>query len=218
MPTNHTKQNSIKIHSDLVYPSKIVCVGRNYVAHINELNNDMPDEPVIFMKPNSAIGESLKRHKKDEIHFEAELCFSIQNNQLFAVGLGLDLTKRSVQTKLKEKGLPWEKAKAFDGSAVFSDFMPLDDARFAKCELDSLSFTLHIDGVLAQAGDYALMLYKPKDLVEHISESFSLLDGDIVMTGTPSGVGKVEAGSIYKVALFAQDKQTPILSAQWRAN
>lgn len=210
-------QNSINLVSDEVYPSKIVCVGRNYVAHINELKNEMPDEPVIFMKPNSAIANSLKLNKTDEIHFEAELCFTIKNNKLFAVGLGLDLTKRALQTKLKSKGLPWEKSKGFDGSALFSDFLPLDDVNLGGRQLNSLSFTLHIDGKLAQAGDYSLMLFKPEALVTHICESFSLLDGDIIMTGTPAGVGKVVAGSIYKAVLFGVDKNTPILSAQWKA-
>ena len=109
---------TIQLNNKAITPSKIVCIGRNYVEHIKELDNETPSEPVIFCKPNSAISDEIDLDKNDEIHYEGEICFVVMNNQLAGVGFGLDLTKREVQSKLKTKGLPWERAKAFDGSAV----------------------------------------------------------------------------------------------------
>ena len=124
----------------MVNPGKILCVGRNYAAHIEELGNEVPENMVVFGKPNSSITDTLKAvHNTDAIHFECEICFMYLNNRFGAVGVGLDLTKRDVQNKLKDKGLPWERAKAFDGSALFSNFVEIDQVS------DKLSLELKID-------------------------------------------------------------------------
>jgi 2-keto-4-pentenoate hydratase/2-oxohepta-3-ene-1,7-dioic acid hydratase in catechol pathway len=187
-----SQHKSIRFLGENRIPSKIVCVGRNYLAHIQELGNSVPSEPVIFLKPNSAIGDSLYSYANEDIHFEGELCFLIQNGKITGVGFGLDLTKRTLQTSLKSKGLPWERAKSFDNAAVFSDFVPIPTS------LQGLSLALTIDGSLTQQGAYDLMIYKPAELVAHISEFMTFADNDIVMTGTPSGVGIVKQGQVFK--------------------
>ncbi len=117
---------SVRLNGNEVFPSKIVCIGRNYVEHIRELGNEIPTEPVIFIKPNSAIAENIHSNDSEEIHFEGEISFMVRSGELAAVGFGLDLTKRNLQSRLKAKGLPWERAKAFDGAAVFSEFVSFD--------------------------------------------------------------------------------------------
>lgn len=190
-------------------PSKIICVGRNYAAHIAELNNETPTNMVLFAKPNSAITKSLKsEHLGETLHYETELCFLVKNKQLAAVGLGLDLTKRGLQSTLKEKGLPWERAKAFNGSALFTEFV------FVNSNLH-YQFTLKIDGKDTQLGDTRLMLHNAKQILAEISEFMDLEDGDIIMTGTPEGVGKVVANSTFSVTLM--DGQQELLSHQWQA-
>ena len=114
---------SVKLDGNEFQPSKIVCIGRNYVDHIKELGNEVPSQPVVFLKPNSAISAEIHSGGEDEIHFEGEISFMVIAGQLEAVGFGLDLTKREIQTSLRKKGMPWERSKAFDGSAVFSDFV-----------------------------------------------------------------------------------------------
>ena len=177
--------NQVLFGNKSITPSKIVCIGRNYVEHIHELNNEIPDEPVLFIKPNSAISQHLSSKSDEPIHYEAELCFIVENSKLAGVGFGLDLTKRALQQQLKTKGLPWERAKAFDGSAVFSRFVPLDMA------IDTLELELHINNQLVQQASPALMMYKPNQLLQFINEFMTLEDGDIIMTGTPKGVGQV---------------------------
>jgi len=110
-----------------VAPAKIVCVGRNFVEHIEELGNEIPENMVIFLKPNSAVAEDLRACHDEPLHYEGELCFLFEKGRFAAVGFGLDLTKRNLQSQLKVKGLPWERAKAFDGSVVFSSFVPIAD-------------------------------------------------------------------------------------------
>ncbi|MGB0894804.1 MAG: fumarylacetoacetate hydrolase family protein [Parashewanella sp.] len=192
---------SVIFDNQSITPSKIICVGRNYVEHIKELNNEVPSEPVIFIKPNSAISDVLKQNERNEIHYEAEICLLIENQQIVAVGFGLDLTKRDLQSQLKQKGLPWERAKAFDGSAVFSEFVPctLD-------ELPKLSMQLCIDDELVQQANYQLMMYKPQQLVNYISEFMSLEDGDIIMTGTPKGVGRAPRDSVFAGSIKKGDE------------
>jgi 2-keto-4-pentenoate hydratase/2-oxohepta-3-ene-1,7-dioic acid hydratase in catechol pathway len=182
--------------SDLV-PSKIVCIGRNYVEHIKELGNDVPDEMVVFNKPPSAISDSLISDQDEPLHYEAELCFLIQNGHYAGVGVGLDLTKRNLQSELKKKGLPWERAKAFDGSATFSYFVPLE------VDIAKLSFTLHINNELIQQGDPALMIYSPDTILLELSRFMTLNDNDIIMTGTPKGVGQVESGAQFVARVYA---------------
>lgn len=205
--------NTVAVNHQLIKPSKIVCVGRNYVEHINELNNDMPDQMVLFIKPNSAISAELNSVHLEPLHYEAELCFMVENGQFSAVGLGLDLTKRGLQTKLKTKGLPWERAKAFDGSAVFSKFITLDSSNGQVS--DTLTFELFINDVVVQFGNIALMINKPADILQEITDFMSLVDGDIVMTGTPKGVGVVNAGDMFRAKLF--DKGILLTEIKWLA-
>lgn len=181
-----------------IVPSKIVCAGRNYVAHIAELGNEVPAEPVIFLKPNSALSEQLRADGED-IHYEGEISFLLKNGELDAVGFGLDLTRRAVQTSLKKQGLPWERAKAFDGSAVFSHFVRFDG------NPEELRLELWIDGQLAQQGGTPLMLFKPAQLLASIQSFMSLNDGDILMTGTPEGVGLVRQGASFCGRIYAGD-------------
>ncbi|MEZ5504119.1 MAG: fumarylacetoacetate hydrolase family protein [Halioglobus sp.] len=176
-----------------VYPSKIVCVGRNYVAHIEELGNQVPHEMVVFNKPNSAITDTLRSNRDGEaLHYESELAFTIVGGQLAAVGFGLDLTKRTLQSQLKEKGLPWERAKAFDGAALFSEFVPL------PANIAGLELRLEVDGELRQAGGVALMLRGPENILRELASFTTLEDGDIIMTGTPAGVGEVHSGQVFR--------------------
>ncbi|MCB1674963.1 MAG: fumarylacetoacetate hydrolase family protein [Halioglobus sp.] len=179
-------------------PSKIVCVGRNYVAHIQELGNEMPADMVIFNKPNSAISDILHSQIADQpLHFESELCFLATAGQLSAVAFGLDLTKRELQSTLQHKGLPWERAKAFDGSALFSQFVAL------PTDPSSLSLRLSVDGELRQAGGVGMMIYPPHVIVEEISRFMTLEDGDVIMTGTPAGVGRVHTGERFEGSVLA---------------
>ena len=115
--------NVVNFEEQSISPSKIICIGRNYVDHIAELGNEVPDEMVVFLKPNSAISSKLQSYHQEPLHYEAELCFLYQQGHFTAVAIGLDLTKRNLQAKLKTKGLPWERAKSFNGAAVFSDFV-----------------------------------------------------------------------------------------------
>lgn len=192
-------------------PSKIVCVGRNYVDHINELGNQIADQMVVFNKPNTAIAtQLLSEHNGEPLHFETEICFKVHQGHLAEVGIGLDLTKRDLQSKLKAKGLPWERAKAFDGSALFSHFVAIEQDDIAK-----LKVSLSINNQLQQQGNVELMLYKPACILSQISEFMTLNDGDIIMTGTPAGVGKVIAGDVFKAHLLREDE--PIIEGLWLA-
>jgi 2-keto-4-pentenoate hydratase/2-oxohepta-3-ene-1,7-dioic acid hydratase in catechol pathway len=202
--------NSIKVNNKSVIPSKVVCIGRNYVDHIKELNNETPSQPVIFMKPNSAITNEISYNEVDEIHYEGEICFTIKNGQIDTVGFGLDLTKREVQSKLKAKGLPWERAKAFDGSAVLSDFVKIDGT------IEELYLELYINDTLTQKGGVELMLYKPDEIIKEISSFCTLEDGDVIMTGTPKGVGKIPEGAIFKGKIFNKEKL--LVDVKWLAN
>ena len=183
--------NHIKTNNKTIHPTKVICIGRNYVDHIKELNNETPSEPVIFMKPNSAISDGINYHKNDAIHYEGEISFVVNKGKLDAVGFGLDLTKREVQSKLKAKGLPWERAKAFDGSAVFSEFVPVEG------NMEELRLELWINGELIQSGGVDLMLYKPEEILTEISTFSTPEDGDIIMTGTPKGVGVINKNDVF---------------------
>ena len=202
--------NSIRIGSENVAPAKIVCIGRNYLEHIKELGNETPEQMVIFSKPNSAISPRLLAEVGEPLHFEGEICFLLRGGSLFGVGFGLDLTRRELQTRLKEKGLPWERAKAFDGAACFSDFVELSDIDIA-----SLSLELEIDGELRQSGGYQLMMHKPADILAGILEFMTLQDNDIIMTGTPKGVGQVGAGQQFTGRIKSGD--TVLVEQTWIA-
>lgn len=188
--------NHVRFNDRLLSPSKIVCVGRNYVEHIHELGNEIPEHMVLFIKPNSAITASLTAfHGNDKLHYEGEIAYLYQGGKFVAAGFGFDLTKRAVQSALKAKSLPWERSKAFNGSAVFSEFVLLPE------NAQPLGLTLYINDRLVQQGDTTLMLYQPDEILAEIQTFIQLEDGDIVMTGTPKGVGRVKAGDVYTGAL-----------------
>ena len=186
---------------------KIICIGRNYVNHIAELNNERPDEPVIFMKPDTAILPKKTPFTipafSSEIHHEIEILVKISKvgkyiDTKFAhkyydeIGLGIDFTARDVQNKLKEKGLPWEKAKAFDGSAIIGDFLPKNIFN----SMENITFELQNNGKTVQKGNTNHMLWKIDEIISHISQFFTLKKGDIIFTGTPEGVDKVTPNDI----------------------
>lgn len=199
----------VQLGKHTITPSKIVCVGRNYVEHIKELNNDLPDDIVIFVKPNSSIAMQLQSYHDEPLHYETELCFMYQSGRFSAVAIGLDLTKRGLQSQLKQKGLPWEKAKAFDGAAIFSDFIPIDDID------ESLSFSLTVDDELIQEGNIGLMIHSPQVILADVLSFMSLEEGDIVMTGTPKGVGQVKPNSHYCVKMVLNGKT--VITKEWIA-
>lgn len=201
--------NSITYNKQILQPSKVVCIGQNYMAHIEELNSEVSDQPVIFLKPNSAISDSLVLEGDDAIHYEAEISFVVINGELSGVGFGLDLTKREVQFKLKDKGLPWERSKAFDKSAVFSEFVKFSGP------IKDLRIELQINGKLVQQGGVNLMLTKPLALLDEVTSFMSFEDGDILMTGTPSGVGVVNKGDTFKGKIFHGDEL--LIQQQWAA-
>jgi 2-keto-4-pentenoate hydratase/2-oxohepta-3-ene-1,7-dioic acid hydratase in catechol pathway len=191
---------SIRLDGQKLYPSKLVCIGRNYADHIEELGNEVPEEPVIFIKPNSAISAGIQSSETDAIHFEGEMSFVIKGGELAGVGFGLDLTKREVQNRLKAKGLPWERAKAFDGSAVFSDFVSFSG------DTSQLRLELYINDRLVQRGGHELMLYKPHEFLTEARSFLFLEDGDVIMTGTPAGVGAIEPGDRFIGKIFKREK------------
>tara|TARA_R110000737_G_scaffold28717_4_gene47203 strand:- start:2464 stop:3075 length:612 start_codon:yes stop_codon:yes gene_type:complete len=200
---------SVKVDEGYITPSKIICVGRNYVEHISELGNEIPDNMVLFNKPNAAIGQQLRAYHQETLHYEAELCFMYQQGQFCAVAIGLDLTKRALQSQLKAKGLPWERAKAFNGSALFSDFVTLETID------EHLVLELFINGDRRQLGSVAMMLHRPQAIMHEILSFIALEDGDIVMTGTPAGVGEIVAGDIFEGRVLNQDKV--LVTQQWQA-
>lgn len=199
--------NVVIFESRRIAPSKIVCIGRNYLDHINELNNSLSEEPVVFIKPNSAIATELFADEHGQIHYEAEIVCLVEQGKIIAAGFGFDLTKRSLQNRLKTQGLPWERAKAFDRSAVFSDFVAL------SVPISSLRMELWINARLIQSGGYEAMLYKPEFLLGHINAFMTIVDGDLIMTGTPKGVGPLLRGDRFLGKLFGDD--TLLLEAQW---
>lgn len=192
---------TVVVDGKRVAPSKVVCVGRNYVEHIQELNNEIPTSMVIFMKPNSAISEVLVSGK-NPLHYEGEISFLIKQGRVSAVGFGLDLTNRALQNELKEKGLSWERAKAFDGAGVFSPFVSIDES-----EVEKLSMQLWINGVLTQEGGVDLMIHKPLEIIKEINSFSSLIDNDIVMSGTPKGVGSFKSGDVFVGKIFVGKKE-----------
>ena len=185
---------------------KIICVGRNYVDHIKELSNDRPSDPVIFIKPDTALLEDSKFYYpsfSNDIHYELELVFKIGKvgknieakfayKYIDSYGLGIDFTARDVQSKLKEKGLPWEKSKAFNGSAFISKMKPFQSSIIEN----DISFHLTHNDKLVQTGSSSLMIWNVFELIEDISKYFTLKTGDFIFTGTPAGVGPVYKGDL----------------------
>lgn len=195
---------------------KIICIGRNYTNHIEELKNERPTEPVVFMKPDSAV--LLKQHPfvipefSEEIHHEIEVIVKINKvgkyiEPKFAhkyydeISVGIDFTARDLQDELKAKGLPWEKAKAFDGSAVIGDFLPKSD--FISTE--NLNFELTNNAKTVQKGNTSLMLWQIDELIAYVSQYFTLKIGDIIFTGTPQGVAAVKPNDVLEG--FLEDKK-----------
>ncbi len=194
---------------------KLICIGRNYVGHIDELNNERPDEPVVFIKPDSAV---LPKEQdfyipefSNDVHYEVEVLVKIKKvgkhiAKEFAhkyydeIGLGIDFTARDLQSKLKAKGLPWEKAKGFDGAAVIGDWVSKNKFK----SVDDLHFSLMKNGEVVQNGNTALMLWKIDELIAHVSSYFMLKKGDILFTGTPAGVGKVSPNDYLSGTLEGQ--------------
>ena len=181
---------------------KIICIGRNYAKHIEELDNERPTEPVVFLKPDSAILPKKMPFFippfSDEIHYEVEVLVKINKvgkyiDSKFAhkyydeIGLGIDFTDRDLQSKLKSKGLPWEKAKGFDGSAVVGEFYPKE-----QLDLENIKFQLFNNDELMQDGETKSMLWKIDELIAYVSQYFTLKKGDLIFTGTPAGVGAVK--------------------------
>ena len=202
--------NTINVNGNTVQPSKILCVGRNYRAHIEELGNEIPDSMVVFNKPNSAISSTLYSDINNQpLHYESELAFTVKEGKLDAVGFGLDLTKRALQSTLKAKGLPWERAKAFDGAALFSAFVTLPK------DIEGLSLQLNVDGEQRQAGGISLMIYTPVQIIRELESFTTLEDGDIIMTGTPAGVGEIKAGQGFEGEVLLAGKT--LVSATWIA-
>jgi len=192
--------NSVKWDGKAVYPSKVVCIGRNYAEHIKEFDNEPDQDPVIFLKPNSAISNEVYSSKSELIHYEGEITFLISCGDLSGIGFGLDLTKRDLQYQLKTKGWPWERAKAFDRSAVFSEFVTFNG------DISALRMEFYINDVLVQHGNYDLMLSKPAQMLEEAKSFLTFEDGDLLMTGTPKGVGTVNPGDRYLGKIFEKDK------------
>ncbi len=186
---------------------KILAIGRNYAAHIEELNNERPTEPVVFMKPDTALLENNDPFYypdfSTDIHFEVELLLKISRTGKYiqekfahkyydAVGIGIDFTARDLQQKAKEKGLPWLLAKGFNGSAPVSGFQPKEN--FGN--LQDLNFSLNVDDAVRQEGNTRLMLFSFDEIVAYLSRFFTLKRGDIIFTGTPQGVGAIQPGNV----------------------
>jgi 2-keto-4-pentenoate hydratase/2-oxohepta-3-ene-1,7-dioic acid hydratase in catechol pathway len=188
---------------------KLICIGRNYTEHIKELQNEKPTDPVVFLKPDTAI--LLKKQPffipdfSDEVHHEVEVLVKINKvgkyiDKKFAhkyyseIGLGIDFTARDLQAQLKEKGLPWEKAKAFDGAAVIGKWLSVSEIE----DINAIEFSLKNNDKIVQKGNTSYMLWKIDELIEYVSKYFTLKIGDIIFTGTPAGVGKVIANDNLK--------------------
>ncbi len=192
-----------------IKPGKVVCIGKNYTAHIAEMSSVPADDMVVFMKPATSIGQKLVSVMGEPLHYEGEICLMMLDGQVGGVGFGLDLTKRATQAQLKAAGLPWERSKAFMGSALFSDFV------HAPQSLDQLGIELHVDGDLRQKGDVSLMLYPPSIILQELNQFLQLDDYDIVMTGTPAGVGRVQAGACFEGRIL--DGEQELVVAEWTA-
>ncbi len=200
--------HSVDFDGITVTPSKVVCIGRNYVEHIYELGNEIPSQMVVFNKPNSAVSDTLHYFGKTT-RFEGEICFLIESGAIAGVGFGLDLTHADIQNELKRKGLPWERAKAFDGSAVLSSFVPFGG------KIEALSMKLYRNDTLVQFADYALMIYKPDVMLEEIKGFMTLEDGDIIMSGTPKGVGNYNAGDRFVGEVWEEERL--LVRTEWTA-
>ena len=201
---------------------KIICIGRNYAEHAKELGNEIPENPVIFMKPDTAV---LKKGSdfyipefSDDVHYELEVVLKISkggkyiqeekaSNYFEEIGLGIDFTARDLQSQLKAKGLPWELAKGFDSSAVVSEFYKKSDF-----DMRNLSFSLMKNKEKVQDGNTSMMIFSPEKIIAFVSQYFTLKTGDLIFTGTPQGVGKVAENDILQA--FLEDEKVLDLRIQ----
>jgi 2-keto-4-pentenoate hydratase/2-oxohepta-3-ene-1,7-dioic acid hydratase in catechol pathway len=187
----------------------IFCIGRNYVAHAHELGNEVPTSPVIFMKPSTAVLAEGKNFTipsfTNDLHYEGELVLRVSKegknlkapnvlDYCDAITVGIDFTARDLQNKLKEKGLPWEKAKAFDDAAILGKWTPLTAAIVAS----PIHFSLHKNGAIVQDGDSSLMIFPLATILESLTEYFTIYPGDLIYTGTPVGVGPTNKGDVFE--------------------
>jgi 2-keto-4-pentenoate hydratase/2-oxohepta-3-ene-1,7-dioic acid hydratase in catechol pathway len=206
---------------------KIICIGRNYAEHAKELNNPVPKSPVVFMKPSSAMLVNDKPFYYPEftkdLHHEAEIVLKVAKNGKhvqpeFASGyfeeiaFGIDFTACDVQERCKEKGHPWEIAKAFDGSAPLSRFIPLEDVPDPK----AIEFKLRKNGEVVQHGNTADLLFSFEDIIVYVSKFFTLHMGDLIFTGTPAGVGPVQIGDKLEGSILTRDGELPLLHTEVR--
>lgn len=193
---------------------KIICIGRNYAEHAQELGNEIPESPVIFMKPDTAV---LKKGSdfyipefSNDVHYELEVVLKISKGGKYIqeenadkhydeIGLGIDFTARDLQSQLKAKGLPWELSKAFNGSAVVSEFFKKEDF-----DMKNLNFSLLKNKEEVQNGNTSLMIFSPEKIIAFVSQYFTLKVGDLIFTGTPKGVGKVSENDILEAFLEKQ--------------
>ncbi|MEX2594146.1 MAG: fumarylacetoacetate hydrolase family protein [Anditalea sp.] len=195
---------------------KIIAIGRNYAGHIEELKNEKPSSPVVFLKPETAVlKNNLPFYHPDfseNIHHEVELVLKVSREGKYIkkefadryfkeIGIGIDFTARDLQQQCKEKGLPWEIAKAFNHSAPVGEFLPISDFK----DFQNINFHLNINGELRQKGNTSLMLYDFGVIIEYVSRFFMLKKGDLIFTGTPAGVGKVNIGD--KLEAYIEDKK-----------
>lgn len=201
---------------------KIICIGRNYAEHAKELGNEIPESPVIFMKPDTAI---LKKGTdfyipefSNDVHYELEVVLKISKGGKYIqeenadkyyeeIGLGIDFTARDLQSELKAKGLPWELAKGFDGSAVVSEFYKKEDF-----DMKNINFSLKKNKEEVQNGNTSLMIFSPEKIIAFVSQYFTLRVGDLIFTGTPKGVGKVSENDILEA--FLEDQKVFDLQIQ----
>jgi 2-keto-4-pentenoate hydratase/2-oxohepta-3-ene-1,7-dioic acid hydratase in catechol pathway len=187
----------------------IFCIGRNYVAHAHELGNEVPTSPVIFMKPSTAVLAEGKNFTMpsftNDLHYEGELVLRVSKkgkdlkgpnvlDYCDAITVGIDFTARDLQSKLKEKGLPWEKAKAFDDAAILGKWIPLNSTIVEN----PIHFSLHKNGGMVQDGDSSLMIFQLATILESLTEYFTIYPGDLIDTGTPAGVGPTAKGDVFE--------------------
>lgn len=184
---------------------KFFCIGRNYVEHAKELGNEVPAEPVIFMKPSTALHQIANPFYypefTNELHYECELVIRVSKNGKLidernafgyydSISVGIDFTARDIQNELKKKGLPWEKAKAWDGSAVIGKWQTITK----EMDVKNINFSLKKNGDVVQQGNSSMMIHSIDKIVSHVSRFFSLNIGDVIFTGTPAGVGECVVG------------------------
>jgi 5-carboxymethyl-2-hydroxymuconate isomerase len=201
----------IVLNEEMYLAQRIFCIGRNYVEHVQELSNKIPDSPVIFIKPPTCLAKNnsyirFPPHGKD-LHHEAELVILIGkdgqpankeqvNNYIAGLSLGLDLTLRDVQAELKRRGLPWEKAKTFEQSAPIGEFVPYKNS----IDLTDIHFSCSVNGKIRQKGHSAKMIFPVNSLILELGKIWHLRKGDLIYTGTPSGVGRIEVGDIIEIS------------------